>query len=386
MTDKLYDAMRAQADRAGFPPIDLDAVMTGGVRKVRRRRTAAAAGAVVGLATAVALAVTLSLPDRTETAPDPAVPFPTASRSLDMVVAAGPRILVVGQPEAVVDAPVTELERTLDEGFVYVTDTDDRDDEPGEVHVLRDGVATDHGPGLNLVADADGHVAAWLRSDDDGTRLVVLDTRTLVTTETVLEPTAGGPWEPVELFDIDGGRAFVYDGRGDLAVDLVTGEVKPLSGTVVDVEGDTVVVSVPDGSNPLGATLYAETPSNRLLLEATQSGLLSPDGRLLMTSGETPGPVVELVDTTTGERTPIDVSSAVPDERRGLQPIGWLDDHTVALMWTADDRRGKLLTCDVRSESCEIIVDELGDFLGRMDEILPVFSGAPTYARSVLVE
>lgn len=389
MNDKLHDAMRAQADAAGFPPIDLEAVMVGGVRKVRRRRAAAGAGAVAGLAAAVALAVTLAVPDKVETAPDPALPFPTSARALGTLLVAGPRVIVAGQPDVVLEGTVVRLTRTLDDGFVYATDADDYDTKPAEVHAWRDGTTTDYGAGSDLAVDADGHVAAWIHPDADGTRLVVLDTRTLKTTETALEPTSGRK-DRIRLRDVDGQKVYVHDGRGDVALNLVSGKSEPVDGVVVDVENDVIVVSVPDGSNDFGTSLYAETASGRVLLPGTQGGVLSPDGRLFLTPdavpapGQKAGPTADLIDTTTGERRTLDAAGAVPEKALAIEPTGWLDNDTVSLVWTADDLqtlRDKLLTCDLGSDTCEIAVADVQAVVGDAD-VYPIYSGMPTYERS----
>ena len=257
MTDKLNAAMHREADTTDFPAIDLDAVIAGGARRVRRRRTAWAAGAATGAVALVALVITLTQPGTVRAEIEPADPFPTSVRSLDPVITAGNRIIVLGQPETVVKGAIVRLVRTRDTS-VYVTDPDEFDKQPGEVHALDGGAPVDLGTGYDLAADADGHVAAWLRADADATRLIVLDTRTLATTETALE--AAGGRARVRLRDVEGRTAYVHDGRGEVALDLVDGSTQSIDGVLVDAENGVLVLPDPTPPATTASASWPRTP------------------------------------------------------------------------------------------------------------------------------
>jgi hypothetical protein len=388
MTDKLRESLHAQADSAGLPSVDLDAIVAGGTRVVRRRRRAAVAAGAAVVTAVVALAVALTGPAAERADIAPADPYPTSPRAFAPVVTAGEWVHD-GTTAVRLPHPVDRLVRNGD-AYVYASD---RDDESGvaALHAWADGVTTDLGPGSDLAIDEDGHLAAWVTPGRPA-EVVVLDTRTM-TTRTI-EVDSGD--EPVRLHDVDGHTVYFSDRRGGVALDLRTGDVTPIEGYPVDVE-DGVVVAAPldaldeerDTSGPTVADgLVATSDEGSVRLSGTRSGVLSPDGRRFATSDRLPGteesagpPTTDVVDTSTGERLVLDTASALPDEPLAVEPTAWLDDDTLSVyFYPADDGPTRLLSCVVSTNSCEVVFADTGALRGAGGGLL-TYPGFPPFDR-----
>lgn len=392
MTDKLHETLRSQAETAGFAPVDLDLVMAGGARAVRRRRAAAVGGGVVAAAAAVVLVVSLTTTPTQETDIAPADPFPVRTRDNDALVSYGNRVYV-GSEEVTLEDPVERLVRTAD-ALVYTTDAD-FETQVGTVRAYADGVTTDLGTGSDLAADLDGHLAAWLTTDAARTYVTVLDTRDLSTRRIDLEPGLGDTDGLPRLHDVDGDRVYVSDGRGPVSIDLVTGAVEPVDGYVVDVEDDVVVTtpfdaaikeSAPDGSRDPIPGLTADVDGKDTLLEGAISGVLSPDGTYFATSDPAPGAadgaLTDVVDTSTGLRTAMDTSAVTDVPPLALEPIDWLDDDTLVVLYVpeTDDPEGVLL-CTAPAGTCEVLVEDSTTMPGAPKDAFPSYWGLPPFDR-----
>ena len=347
MTEKLTTLLHDRADAVDFAAPDVDALVRSGDRRVRRRRTALAAG-VAAVAVVAAGALAQVLPGSDDSAPDPAEPvYPVQVREEQPIFTIG-SLVVEGDRRVRMEHPVDSLVRTR-AGWVYLSDDD--------VYSYVDGVTTrlSEGPSFLVTSDEDGVLAAWQEDSGAQARIAVVDLRTGDLTR--LEPQGAGR-NSVELNDLDGDRVYWRDVRGSVVTDLATGEQSVLDEqVVVDVENG-VVASMPDDS--LGTRLT--TPGGAVDLDSGDVGVLSPDGAWYASEGigffqDRPG----VADTTTGRVVRL-VTGAEPGDLE--VPSGWLDATTVAvaLIAEADGDPDRLLTCQVPSGACTVAVDDVGSY------------------------
>ncbi|MDO9458140.1 hypothetical protein [Nocardioides sp.] len=359
MTDQLNAVLRDQAETVRFAPVDLSAVTSDGDRTLRRRRRVAATAVVAVAVLAVGLGVAQLRPGRETTGVTPADRddlFPTSTRDLEPMVTVGPRGFE-GDRVVRYDHWVDSLVRTLDSHVYRYGD---------RIYADVGGTTTDLGPGDDPVGDEDGHLVGWVRATSDDLTagdLVVLDTRTLGTRTFPLGTT--GPGTAPTLVDLEGATAYVQDGRGSLALDLVTGATAPTYEDLWDVENGVVAAF-----DEVDLTVVAPGRTTRLTWAG--NGILSPDGHYFATEdlffdGGRLDPV-GVLDTGTGRRARLDVAVAGPKGEDALVlPTGWLDDDTVAVaVIPMDDTHTEtLLTCDLPAATCQVAVADVEALPGR---------------------
>lgn len=344
MTEKLKHLLHDQADSVRFDMPDIHALTAAGDRTVRRRRGALAATAAA-LAVVVGIAAPQLLSGDHRVPPAPAEPFPTQTRDFGPMFTVGPRVYDDGEIIRV-DHWVEQAARTS-VGFVYRS--------MGAAYSYVDGSVTEvgHDDALYIHSDQDGVLAGWLEAGPEGVDLVVLDQRDNDTRRFPLQPRTG----PVsaDLYDIEGGTAYVADERGTVTIDIATGDVEPVDDLdqVQDVENGVIA-----GYRSGEPDLTLVTPDGELTTEAGDVGVLSPDGAWYAADDifawqHEPG----VMSTATGERVPLGIDAGEEDM---VIVVAWLNDETIAVRHhVAAEDRNRMLTCEVPSGRCRVVLGDL---------------------------
>lgn len=361
MTD-LPTLLHDRADRAHLAPVDLDAVVRAGDRRVRRRRLATY-GATLAVAGVVGGTALLGGgDDGARRAVDPAAPTTGAD-------AAGASWYLDGRLHH--DGTSTDLGldvvtyvRTAS-GFVLV-DTDDVVwSWTGTGDPERVGVAADAQP--RLAGDPDGDRAAWVGATAPDRGVVVLDQASGLTTE--LNGLGAGE---AAVTAVDGERVWWHEGARSLTWSVVDGgepQRLPDGTTVLAAQGGRIVHQV-DGQ-PVRTTTGTPGPGDTVLDEEYRDvGALSPDGALWSADADEVG----VVRTSDGSAVPLEVDAPFST---GYE---WLDeDSLVVLTGEGDPDDGgsmtaRILVCEVPDGGCTDVSGELGTFddLEAGDLALPV--------------
>ena len=374
MTEKLRTLLDERASALEFTPPDLAAVRAAGRRRRHRRRAVAAGGSGL-LAAAAAVAAVAVLPvghERTASEPDGATAVDAQrDRSVDPVL---PPSYATGRTIRALSGRVVEetgnpIEAYVDtrDGFVFVNDS-------GVVFaVSADGLTL--GPVGNtdprsprLVADPATSLVGWVDpTESDDPAFVVLDqstgSRQVLDADTEGMDYLADELDPAAFYALDGGTAYVRDRSGAVAVDVATGQRRPLGPTrsgfdIVGARDGRLVFDTEEGL-AIGPTL--DRPEVRLDGDYSSLAVFSPDGRYLSLDADT----ATVVDAATGEPVGLDVGG-------GDFSVGWrwLDVDSLAVL-TLEGRRVDVLDCAVPSGQCEVLqrgVTDLaalenGDFL-----------------------
>lgn len=354
----LSTGLRATAEGGEFRSIDLDAVHRLGDRRRRHRRAGVAALAVAAVA-AVSIGV-------------PALSGSDAPRGVDPAGAPGvaPDRLAawamdrdLHTPDGVVRmaSPVHAFVAT-DTGYVVLDDAGTVSQVRGDdVTTLADAVPTDSS--ARLVTD--GRYVAWSTHDEDQLFLTINDQlrdRTVVQIAADLDPRFD-PAEGGGVLGLDAGRLYYAEARGVVTVDLTDPEqaetvlVGPLpeDTDVLDVRAGQTLLAERDGLSlgPLGDH-NPPVPGTQF----ASYGTLSPTAAYVAPDGETLS--VRRPDGT-------DVTPTLPSGYESFATAyGWVDADTVAVLAAVgnSDRptSGSLLTCEVPSGDCTVVVPEVGPF------------------------
>jgi hypothetical protein len=368
MTGLLRDTMNDRADAAGYPHLDLDAIIETGDRRVRRRRLAAVGGAaVVAAAVVAAVAIGPSALDR-DSGQLPPVGQPAGPFAQARPTYASGSTIHYGDQSLELDHPVRSFVQTP-AGFVY-TGPD------GQV-LFTDGlsetqIGTTQSEGRQLASDSSGPYVGWVDSTDQGApAFVVYDTakgeEVVRTTEGSLAGSAQNDPDTVSvMIAIDNGIAYWHDGSGVKAYDVASGTLATVK-EGADAEWlDDVENGVLSHSSDL--RYLGDAGDQRIIVssdpDATDPGFarwnhgyLPPDGQHVAVSG---GDVSKVIDVATrADVTP-------PHPGYWVVSFGqWVDDDTFTYLAFPGEsptyRTADLLTCSISQQSCEVA---FGDVTG----------------------
>ena len=363
MTGQLRSTMQTRAGGLGDLDLDLDAIVHDGDRRLRRRRTAVAAGIVGVLAVVGATALTT----RAHTT---AAPGPAGGTSVPLDYAVG-TVIHSGDTQVDVGIRVEEMVRT-GRGFVFA-------DPQQRVYEERDGQVEQIGHladrSTPLVVGDDGLVVGWW----DGERIQSWPGMNGNTDS--FGPTGSWPADtPPAVRAISDGHLWYWDGHAEWIQ-----EIRPLpssagwkdsnppgSGTVLDAAGDRILVQVDGGMAVTEANLLPETvdaqdgwqPGGDLAGLTAQvpnvaSGDLAPDGKHWFSHDFDEFAVF---DSTSGARQDPSFKSL---GFAFAAPYQWLDADTVAVLalrTTSEDHPPiSLLTCQVSTDDCAVTARDIGD-------------------------
>ncbi|GAA4677469.1 hypothetical protein [Nocardioides nanhaiensis] len=350
MTDRLTSTLHERADAEQFAVPDVEALVRAGDRRVRRRRTALAAGGAA-LAVVAGVALGQALPGRGE-APQPAPApeqvdiYPVQERDLPPMVVVGGDVAWVDGVTEKLRAPADELVRTS-VGWVYAS---------YEGVFSRTDTGTRRVPGVTgdlLVSDEDGVLVGVYDLHEGGAVLRVLDQRT-----DELRVVVDDLPEESGVLALDGDRIYWYDTAGTWVQDLSTGEREPAPEGLSSVEAGTIV-SNPGADQGFTTAIETRDGVERGLEWSGDVGALSPDGAWYASDDAVgfPGaPGAVLVET--GRRVRLQTGT----ERGDLVLInGWLDATTlqVGISPMAEAEPNRLLTCTVPDGRCEVVLADV---------------------------
>ena len=352
MTGLLKHTLETRADELGPLPLDLDAVVREGDRRVRRRRQALIGGgaalAVAASATAYAVVARPSAPPTTQVAGDPTAPLVYASGT---TLHDGDRTVDLGvHPVSLV--PTGSGVVFADAGRqVYAWD--------GSGDPRRIGFV----PGIDsrLVASDDGSVVAWAQGGD----LEVLRDGAQRPDSVPLTPPATDELTYVDA--VTGSNVWVWDGRGIVRVDVATGASRVVARggdreQVQSAGGGSLLVRYPsgeDGGPSMDVVPQSWDGTGHPRVSDFSSGTLAPDGRHWFSQD---ADQFAVMDSQTGERTDMPY-----DGFAFAAPYRWVDADTIealAMKGTKDPRTQSIsiLRCTLSTTSCEVAASDLGTY------------------------
>lgn len=363
-------------DAAGveFEPVDLEALVGAGERRLRRRRRGAVAtvAAVVVLITGLALTVQL-LADET-----PAGKRRSESREVATTgtIEPTPVAWMAGSTlrtqEGSAELEITPVSLVVNRtGFAFR-------DRAGRVDSLVEGRERTLGRGADgteepLVADAVGPWVGWVDRSVTPAAFVVADLRTGKVDR--FDGHGGAPdpsgnlWEKGPFFAIDDGVAYWRDDRGVVATDLTSGQQRVLDlpghePMAVDVAGGLLTgrVLAAGGRGVLdsrflgGDVRTVEGAGLRLpVVRGRFLGTLSPSGARVATDtvGNRP---LEIIDLATGRATPVEIGVNEASEYRRV--TAWLDDDTFVMrdLGPEDGANYTLSVCSALDGQCTLVI------------------------------
>ena len=337
MNDALRETLREHAEEHSAPWVDVDAIVARGDHRIRRTRALAAC--VVGL---VLIGVLLA-PGRalltTGRAPVAGTtPDPSPARADDLqpaYLSRGVGGAVLHDGRAAVHTGIASPATWARAGTAFVVfDTSGhlwRVDRTGAERVGRADVRA----GVATMSDLQGSAVLWTRSSGDSTLLEGYDgaaNRRLPARDL-------GPHSA--LVAVNAGRAYWIESRGLFSAPVAGGVPRPELPArpghpvgVRDVAGRRVLLD--DGAGPVTARLA--DPDHRR--PAGDGGLLSPDGRLLASTG----PWLSVLDVATGD-------DATPQLPAGASFQEWLGARRLDVV--VPERGGaRIEVCTVPSGTC----------------------------------
>ena len=362
MTDLLRDVLRQHADATPAPPVDLDAVLYAGDRRVRRGRlaTGLAAAAVTALVAGSGLVVQGLLSD-------PAVgPAAASDRFAERRVSwATGDVIHWGSDSFPVGRRVVSYVQT-DEGFVFTTPARDVWFHDGTV-AARIG----HAGAGRLRADDEGSLVAWVGADEAGApEYVVYDTGVGRVVARVADDAAGPAMSETDLaaevFAVDDGAVY-WRVDGDR---LVRYEVASQETTVVhdqDPPADPAhkgpavyeladaaagrLAFLVDAGRGTEAKVARTVDLDAATVARASQVLLSPDASFLAADEDDRVTVYDVASRT----------EVTPDLARYAYAVvhGWVDADT-AMAYALEDLQGPgydvdLLSCELPSGSCAVV-------------------------------
>ncbi|NEA30796.1 hypothetical protein [Streptomyces sp. SID13031] len=368
MTDLLKDTLTEHADRAQPPGLDLDAIITTGDRRIRRRRVVVITGTAMVTLAVLAGGLTLFKPSGRE--PAPATPSFAQRRA---TYATGSEIHYGKDVISIAPKKINAFVQT-DTGFVFTATGE-------EGLFLADGkqvrkLAGYPGELTPLTAANHGNLVGWVEDFNDRSESVIYDVaagREIV--RTPLGNARGPLFDPVEaprIVAIDGGYAYFGTFKGVYRWELATGQQQKLTGAApsaistvtsgryllqnpVSDPHDGTIVSVKDQLSTFGGVTLPG-----------RYGYLSPSAKYLLTATSdphkiTPPPaVLRLFQTATAKELTFTHAG---------HPLlifsQWVADDTftaVGLRTTAENSPVDLLTCSTKSLTCETTVRAFSPF------------------------
>ncbi len=366
MTDLLKDTLTEHANNASPPALDLDAVISTGDRRIRRRRTVAVLGTAMVTLAVVATGFTVLKP-----APDGTAPVATSFSERRATYAVGSDIHYGSDVISVAPRKVHAFVQT-DAGFVFTT-TDSGLFLANGNQVRRLG----EGPGQlgTLTAATGGNLVGWIDSFNDRAESVIFDVgtrRELVRTAlgNMIPPNVSIATTP-RIIAIDDGYAYLGTLRGVYRWDLNTGENQLLLNSydpraIRALSANRYVLDPhpehPTGPDPAVVELRDLPGKNLKGTYPGKQGYLSPSAKYLLTgtndpSRITPPPTdLKLFDTTTRKQLPL----AHPNHPR-LIFNQWLTDNTFTAAGVRTDPKRfvaskslDLLACSTETLTCQV--------------------------------
>ncbi|GGD19723.1 hypothetical protein [Nocardioides daphniae] len=351
MSPRLTDLMHDRADRLSAPVVDLDAVVTAGERRVRRRR--ALAGAGVAAATAAVLVGALALP-QLGPASNPGrtsgsqFSFAGAFSDGSPAYANGTSVHVAGR-EFTVPTDVHAFVQTT-RGIVYADRGGDVWSATGDEATTKVGTIDRDEPRL----DSDGSLAAWAQPREEGNELALLDQ---ADGSVVSVPVTGRASE-VRVVALDGADVYARDRdrvvRWDSTGDRTT-PVMPWSGDVevADVEDGFIAYRAQEAGQDVSRV--TRTAGEGTTLDAWMMLDLSDDGSHVL--GEIEPDVFAVFDVAAGTHQPV----TVPGYEFVIGYI-WADADTYLMLglnkpW--DTTPADLLSCELGG-GCTVVAEAVG--------------------------
>jgi hypothetical protein len=366
MTGLLRDTMNERADAAGYPQLDLDAIIEAGDRRVRRRRVAISGGAAM-IAAAVVAAVALG-PSTLDFDTDGghAVGQPPGVFAQDRPTYAVGSTIHYGADAYKLDYQVRSFAQT-DDGFVYTAPE-------GQV-MFTDGdteqqIGVTESQGSQLASDDSGPYVGWTDSSGLGApEFVVYDTakgeEVVRTAEGSLPGAAQNDIDTMSaMIAIDDGVAYWHDGTGVKAYDIASGTLT----TIKDGADASWLDDVENGVLSHSSDLHyrGDAGAQRIIVsadpEATDPsvarwsyGYLSPDAQHVALAG---GDQTEIVDVATGaDATP-------PHPGYGVFYLGqWIDDDRLTFVaFPGSAPTGDtvdVLECSIAQQTCEVAFSDV---------------------------
>jgi hypothetical protein len=367
MTDLLKDTLTDHADRAQPSPLDLDAIISTGDRRLRRRRVLATAGTAMITLAVVITGLTLLKP-----AEDQPAPVSTPFTERRATYATGTEIHF-GQ-DIISTAPykLSAFVQT-DSGFVFTTKAglfvaDGK-------HIRR--LSAHAGDLTDLTSATHGNLVGWVEDFADRSESVIYDVaagRELV--RTPIGNQRGPLFDPVDrprVIAIDGDYAYLGTFKGVYRWDLKTGQAQTVGKNISPDDIRTVVnirhlyqvpLIAPDDGTSLA---LADNPSDGTGHPYPgQQGWLSPTADYLLTAPNDPRHVspppaaLRLFQTATGK----ELSLTHPGHPL-LIFSQWLTNDTftaAGLRTTTANSPVDLLTCSVTSLTCQTTTPAISTF------------------------
>ncbi|WP_232679890.1 hypothetical protein [Nocardioides sp. R-C-SC26] len=343
----LSQQMRERTESLTFSPVDLDAIVSAGDRR-RRRRVGAIVGGVAALAVVGAVSVVVteaSGPTDVGAAAQEPAPAPPAERSW-----AHGETLETPTGRILFERPIHAYVAT-DRGYVVV-------DVDGAVWSVLDGRAEEVGssvldPGTRALV-TDGEWTAWTDRSGDALVYRVLDQDTAA-----VESLAGVVDARFDLREssfmasLDDGVLYTVDGRGIAATDVRRGTADIVMEDVSEsfdlVDARAGLFAVYDEGLRIGSS---PTQTRELPGVFGSNGLISPDARFYAPDEDT-----LTVRTVTGD----DVTPQLPTGFGAFSTtVSWWDADTIGVLASTDGASFSLLSCEVPSGGCTVDVEDLG--------------------------
>ncbi|TDD58655.1 hypothetical protein E1263_18270 [Kribbella antibiotica] len=343
MTDILKETFTTRATETEPPPLDLDAIVTTGTRRLRRRRAAKILGTTLMAAAVIATGLTVLRPHAVE----PAAPLHAFTDRKTTYAVSG----TIHYGSTTIETGGRAIQSLLltDVGVLF-TKAGSRSLQLADGRSVRT-VAT-IAPGSTVLAA--GETAGWVEPTPNGYRTIVKNLRTgdeVVRIDHIEEP------DRDRLVALDGGYAYVQEQGSLLRIDLSTGSRRTIrqagfTKQALTIRGDQMV-SIGSGDLPtskpvIWLTDLGGSGSQVQELSGSQFDVaaeVSPEGRYLVISDG--NQALQVYNRSTEHR---DVTGSQP------RIFGhWLSETTFVA--TAASRPTDLVTCTVRTAgdiACEV--------------------------------
>lgn len=367
MTDLLKDTLTEHADQAQPSPLDLDAIISTGIRRLRHRRVVTIAGTAMITLAVLLTGLTLIKPGEDQPAP---VSTPFTERRATYAI--GSEIHFGQDVISIAPRKLSAFVQT-DSGFVFTT-TDGLFVADGKQVRRLSAHAGDLTP---LTSATHGNLVGWVEDFSDRSESVIYDVaagRELV--RTPIGNQRGPLFDPVDrprVIAIDGDYAYLGTFKGVYRWDLKTGQAQTVGKNLSPNDIRTVVnirhlyqvpLIAPDDGTSLAV---ADNPSDGTGRSYPgQQGWLSPTADYLLTAPNDPEhvspppAVLRLFQTATGKELPL----SHPGHPR-LIFSQWLTNDTftaAGLRTTAPNSPVDLLTCSLKSLTCQTTTHAISTF------------------------
>ena len=372
------------------PPVDLEALVASGERRLHRRRMAIAAAGAAAVAV-LAVGGALANAHRTQTTGPIDLPRPTedqvpTSVTRPVVYAGGLNdpTIYYGDQKLKVPTGYVHLDVT-DDGFVYTTPGTMQKGDPtvwfsdgGEPERIGKHCGLNAARSLNdVMTGSSGSLVVWLAcSEAAGDEVVVYDTD--LGREVLRQPLPGCDHETFgcELTAMVGEHLYLvrpagksYAERGVL-LDLATGSLRSVTPKYRPIGGYRPSAAyLADLRSQPRALVVGDTFSSATITDGIGLGFVVTGSRL-MPLPDPEGPVTQAYGTT-GRPVRLHVPQGY-DRASGFSLVQWLDDDTVALATGGEGPySGDVLTCHLSNGHCDQTVTGPGSDTGVGQPLFP---------------